>query len=74
MAAIRTDLRRAGGGELQGHDLQHRPSLRHVAVRHPQHRLLQVEDEQGPRLHHVLALLRLRRSELGARVRIPTLP
>lgn len=73
MAVVRADQRRARAGQLQGHGLQHRSAVRHAALRHPQHSLLQVEDEQGPGLHHVPTILCLRGCQLRPRVWILTL-
>lgn len=73
MAPVRADQRRASPGQLQRHGLQHSAALCHAAVRHPQHRLLQVEDEQGSRVHHVPPLFRLRGSQSRPRIRLPPL-
>lgn len=68
------DLREARGGELGGHGVQHSNSILHAAVRHHEHRVLQVADEQGPRVHHVPPLLRLRGGLADVRVRVPGVP
>lgn len=73
MATLRAHLRRASPGELQRHGVQHSAPLRHAYLRHHQHCLLQVEDEQGTRVHHVPPVLRLRRGQPGTRVWVPPL-
>lgn len=74
MAPVRAHQRRARAGQLQGHGLQHRAPLRHAHLRHHQHRLLQVENEQGTGFYHVLTLFRVCRHESWLGVRILTLP
>jgi len=69
MAPIRFNLRKTRGGELSGHGVQHSDTVLHAAVRDHEHRLLQMENEQGPRLHDVHPLLRLRRRLADVRVR-----
>jgi len=74
MALIRFNLRETRGGELSGHGVQHSDTVLHAAVRDHEHRLLQMENEQGPRLHDVHPLLRLRRRLADVRVRDTSLP
>jgi len=74
MAPIRFNLRETRGGELGGHGVQHSDTVLHAAVRDHEHRLLQMENEQGPRLHDVHPLLRLRRRLADVRVRDTGLP
>ena len=69
VAAVRLDLRKTRRGELGGHGVQHSDPLLHAVVRDLQHRLFQVADEQGTRVHHVPPLLRLRRRLANVRVR-----
>lgn len=73
VAALRLDLWKTRGSELGGDGVQHSDPILHAAVRHPEHRLFQVADEQGPRVHHVPPLLRLRRRLADVRVRVPGL-
>jgi len=74
VAPVRLDLRETRGGELGGHGLQHSDTLLHAALRDPEHRLLQMENEQGSGLHHVHPLLRLRRRLADVRVSDRGLP
>lgn len=74
LAPLWFDIRGTCPSQLEGHGLQHRTALRHVDLRHHQHSLLQVENEQGSWFHHVPALLCLRRRQPGPRVWLPTLP
>lgn len=74
MAPVRFNLRETRGGELGGHGVQHSDTVLHAAVRDHEHRLLQMENEQGPRLHDVHPLLRLRRRLADVRVRDAGLP
>lgn len=74
VAAVRLDLRKTRGSELGGDGVQHSDPILHAAVRHLEHRLFQVADEQRPRVHHVPPLLRLRRRLADVRVRVPGLP
>lgn len=61
MAPVRFDLRETRGGELRWHGVQYSNPVLHAAVRDHEHRLLQMENEQGPRVHDVHPLFRLRR-------------
>lgn len=74
MAPIRFNLRETRGGELSGHGVQHSDTVLHAAIRDHEHRLLQMENEQGPRLHDVHPLLRLRRRLADVRVRDSGMP
>ena len=74
MAFVWTNLRDTSRGKFSGDGLQYRHSVRHAAVRHPKHSLFQVAHEQGPRLHHVRAVLHLRSGIPHVRVRDPRLP
>ncbi|KAF7391843.1 hypothetical protein HZH68_011386 [Vespula germanica] len=69
VAPLWLDLWEASGGELGGYGVQHSDSLLHATIRDYEHRLLQVENEQGSRLHDVPPLLRLRRCFAHVRVR-----
>lgn len=57
MAAVRYNLRPAGGGELPGNGVLHHHPVHDAPVRRAIDRLLQLAYEQGPRLHHVPAVL-----------------
>ncbi|XP_023236243.1 sodium/potassium/calcium exchanger Nckx30C-like isoform X2 [Centruroides sculpturatus] len=58
LAIVGSDIR-PGSSQQFGNDLLRGPPLHDVALRHRQHRRLQVEDELGPGPGHVLPLLRL---------------
>jgi len=70
VAPVWFDLRETRGGELGGHGVQHSDTLLHAALRDHEHRLLQMENEQGTRFHDVHPLLCLRRRLADVRVRM----
>lgn len=74
LAAVRHHLRPARGGELRWHGVQYRHPVHDAPVRHHVHRLLPLEDEQGARLLHVPAVLRVCGRKPWLRVRVPGLP
>ena len=74
MAPLWHNLWETCGGELSGNGLQHSYSILYATLRDHEHRLLQMANEQGSRLHHVPSVFRLRCHFTYVRVRSCQVP
>lgn len=74
LAIVRHHLRGVGGGQLRRHGMLDHHPVHDADLRHHLHRLLPLEDEQGPGLYHVPPLLRLRGRVAHVRVREAGVP
>lgn len=70
MVAVRHHLRKARGGELRRDGVFYNNPLHDAHICHHVNRLLPMEDEQGTRFHHVLAVFRIRGGIADVRIRV----
>lgn len=71
---IRNHLQQARRGELGGNGVFHYDTLHDVALRSNVHSVLQMENEQGTRFHHVSAVLCIRSGFAHVRIRNHSVP
>lgn len=74
MADIRNHLQQTSGGELSGNGVFHNDIIHDVTVRRDVHSVLQMEDEQGTRFHHVLVVLCICGGVADVRIRNYSVP
>lgn len=69
MVAVRHNIQRARESEFTGHGVFDRHLVHDVTIRHHVDCVFPMEDEQRLGLHHVPAILRIRRRQPNVRVR-----
>lgn len=74
MAAVLHHQGHTSRSEQRRHGVLGARAVRHAVLRRAEHRLLPLEDEQSPRIHHVPLLLCLRGRLTGIRVRHHCVP